>query len=1016
MSGTAFSKKTPHLLGTPVSQANYQQKQWDEGAFLVHDQSALDRHISLGLQAWKREDLADTAKCLLAAEARREPNTGCMLDRIGQSTDSYFLFEKLPEASGEIDSADVDACLVFSGPAKHADPAVAEVFQNCSADYANQDGCRVPHTVWSANSRNKVPVASLHSTRDQSPESRARSAQALMDEAHETAMRALEGVREFDDPDLELFLFSGEGDSLHQIFDCIMQGPYARVDLWARGPEGVLLPGPSWARDADGAGRSRRLDLPCIGGKLEGDSRPPFTCGGHTRRAIIKYFVRRYINARGGGKGNTALAVRMVREKVAALLHAWGDKSRYACLCEDGTTHDLACCKVVVADSLDKCPSPSNPAGEAGLQASFLATAEAQGETLAGAVGGKVVCTGHFLPQLLHVQFDQISGEKVVEEIIRQIPAYLQGIFTDDLAEAFKMYNSPEEVASWDWSSSASTQAAEEAAGQGLYTSYRPIMNYTAQEAGHPFRFGRSLWSMCTGLVSQVMFTMPLAPTLVQEAEQGEGQWMWTAAGAFASSGGGPGPPFDPIVEHDKGAQEGLSALEAHVRDLLKPSFLRTSTFWHYVMRHVPSDSLVCAKNVASGPGGGTIRYVNADPVFPLLNASRIPPIKLKGYAHGALGEAGASCFCGWAPSKVAGQCTVPSEVCDALPEALRLALVQADDTCAYQHGSQLAEGTLLPEILRLWATGGGEQGWPCPSMELSDGWGLMSNLQANNWILWDGKSSSTLNIRVASLAHSGRAGVMLGNIDTLEAQAAREGLWPSNREHPLLAAEVPGAAESDRRAEAASLRVCASHILSTFDPASLVRDVVDDLFPAAQAVHESAPVSACLRYVIEYARLRFVELLAARYREFAQTAEQETLPQRIQIELEGQEATASSWRARCEGQLDLLGVCSSNGVFEMFPDPEPDWGEACPFVLSEPYTVRKTERRHYVTPGCLVFIQDPGSPGAFYDPCRMPRQPCGGTSASGEKQSVTLQEILEQVQTWSPPPSLPSSPPCVFC
>jgi hypothetical protein len=81
---------------------------------------------------------------------------------------------------------------------------------------------------------------------------------------------------------LRVILFSGEGDSLHQIFDCIMQGPYSKVDLWARG-SGKELPVPSWARDAGGLGLTRDMDLPCIGSKLKGDPEPPFTCGGDTR-------------------------------------------------------------------------------------------------------------------------------------------------------------------------------------------------------------------------------------------------------------------------------------------------------------------------------------------------------------------------------------------------------------------------------------------------------------------------------------------------------------------------------------------------------------------------------------------------------------------------------------------------------------------------------------------------------------------------------------------------------------
>lgn len=44
-----------------------------------------------------------------------------------------------------------------------------------------------------------------------------------MEEARRLAMNALEGLRGYANEKLKVVLFSGEGDSLHQIFDCIVQ-------------------------------------------------------------------------------------------------------------------------------------------------------------------------------------------------------------------------------------------------------------------------------------------------------------------------------------------------------------------------------------------------------------------------------------------------------------------------------------------------------------------------------------------------------------------------------------------------------------------------------------------------------------------------------------------------------------------------------------------------------------------------------------------------------------------------
>jgi hypothetical protein len=45
------------------------------------------------------------------------------------------------------------------------------------------------------------------------------------------------------------------GDSLHQVFDCIMMGPYSKMNFWTNG-HSQKLGVPDWARDADGVGHS----------------------------------------------------------------------------------------------------------------------------------------------------------------------------------------------------------------------------------------------------------------------------------------------------------------------------------------------------------------------------------------------------------------------------------------------------------------------------------------------------------------------------------------------------------------------------------------------------------------------------------------------------------------------------------------------------------------------------------------------------------------------------------------
>lgn len=218
--------------------ANYQQKQWDDGAYMAYDTVELGKHLPFvtPLQG-------SVGDCLLRAEREGNSNLGCVQDFTRDSGVSYWRYESLNGDPGSYDSRHVDACIVFSGPAKHPDTNVASEFKKCSNGHVDT-GCKIPHMVWSTGSRNRVPVANLHMVADTTPEGRERVANAHFHEAHAMAMRSLDALQEFSDDNLEVDLFSGEGDSLHQIFDCIMQGPYSRVDFWTDGAEVLPKPPP----------------------------------------------------------------------------------------------------------------------------------------------------------------------------------------------------------------------------------------------------------------------------------------------------------------------------------------------------------------------------------------------------------------------------------------------------------------------------------------------------------------------------------------------------------------------------------------------------------------------------------------------------------------------------------------------------------------------------------------------------------------------------------------------------
>jgi hypothetical protein len=294
-------------------------------------------------------------------------------------------------------------------------------------------------------------------------------------EAKAQALCALQGLENYVNDNLDVVLFSGEGDSLHQMFDCMVQGPYARMDLWSRGSNNKLAV-PNWARDADGIGLSRTLDLPCSNAKLEGDMKAPFTCGGSTRRAVIKYFVRDHINKNSDG---SSLVVALIRKQIARLKAAWEqDVSLFACQHVNGT-HGLEYCDAGNADG--------------------------------------------FSPPVLQVPFDAIASSDILKDIVGEIWPYLQEALAggNRNREFFQYHGDPVEQQSWNWVASGTANLAKD---DGLYDSQLPVVNYSTGETGYAFARNTSIWDMCVGMVSQVMFTMPMASIVI------DGHESWTAA------------------------------------------------------------------------------------------------------------------------------------------------------------------------------------------------------------------------------------------------------------------------------------------------------------------------------------------------------------------------------------------------------------------------------------------------------------------------------------------------------
>jgi hypothetical protein len=407
--------------------ANFQQKQWDSAAHILYHkkltETLLRGPVSMFDTMSRIQSVSaqnSVVRCLLAAHDQGVGNRGCLQEYLHDTyttaqSEQYWMYDSNHYFVSN--SVNTDACLVFSGVAKNnADPAIARDFQACSSAYSETD-CLIPSFIWSAGSRNNVPVAMAHLKAAQTADERKRMANANFDEAIKSVNDILEKNKDFQRTDIEAIIFSADGDSLHQIIDCVMMGPFAGVDLWAgedsagkKTADRSTLPVARYARDSSEMGVTRDMDLPCSRDKLRGDTKPPFTCGSESRRSIIKYFVRDFLNAQQVGG---SLISKLVRNHIRNLREKWSDRSILACKCAGINKHDLDCC---------------NPSGSTQLERTLL-----------------------YDPSAVHVPYDTIQSDDVMRVVLEEVRNFLPYLMTN--ADPILKYANANKKHDWNWGS-----------------------------------------------------------------------------------------------------------------------------------------------------------------------------------------------------------------------------------------------------------------------------------------------------------------------------------------------------------------------------------------------------------------------------------------------------------------------------------------------------------------------------------------------------------------------------------
>jgi hypothetical protein len=493
---------------------------------------------------------------------------------------------------------------------------------------------------------------------------------------------------------------------------------------------------------------------------------------------------------------------------------------------------------------------------------------------------------GAWLPQRLNRSYIPIDAEKVMQAM------------EDDLGEMYQL--ALEDLDPWRFylDSVAPGEAAKYAAWNGSqrvqdearFDPTRPISTYTSKE--EPLiplqREDALLWDTCHAALKQTFFTLPLGPDTVA---------------------------FDPDLSAFDGDP---SKLEEYVQAFTREAWRSSPLFRHYSPRHMPSDSHMCEHDASPHVPRtwGTASFASLTQMSVTLVPSQdlpsaIPAFPAQMFRVGATD----ACLCGW--SRLGHDLCQPSLEQQTRQKVCSLPGVQCDaQTMAYSMRRDEAK-----------VLAGFSVSWHCPEAELSPHWGFMDANATEEWLSMPyNKSGQDFTTSSRDLLRHGRAGLRIGNVNAMGAGYAKESLNPTRRRVPL---------------EHGRLTTCKPPL-----PPLTEKRLMDELFPAAQAVEEGGATAYCLRYVMEAARLEITRILPNMTGEEALQA-----------------GVVATWRRRCGAQLHLLHLCVNLGVYRPRLSGNTDAEKKCPHFAPPP-----ASSNAYVTEECLVGV-DGGA--AFYDPCR---------------------------------------------
>ena len=307
--------------------ANYQAKQWDEGAALLGlfdmEQWGQLSTAPLGQDSFTRKRVQLRAlrevinsrafpatksivDCMNMNLAQSDAVEHCTQQEIQQdSTDlaAYFAYETNSADSAPHRFVRVDACESFSGS------VMGQFSQNLS----------LPLFMWAGSSSNSEPVASYHNKRGGTDRvATAESEFALLLANIQADIESLESTP-LQELDVEAVV--REGDIVHQFVDCVVLGPFAAADMhvapYSQGMTNIL----NEQKYHRGQAGSREF------------------MGGSPARRKIVHEVEKHVSSVMSDVVKAA-----AEQQYTRIQSLWRDESKLKCLCPGSDASNLACC------------------------------------------------------------------------------------------------------------------------------------------------------------------------------------------------------------------------------------------------------------------------------------------------------------------------------------------------------------------------------------------------------------------------------------------------------------------------------------------------------------------------------------------------------------------------------------------------------------------------------------------------------------------------------------------------